>query len=164
MKIGIVFYSFSGNTRRVCSFLRQRIAKENREVKLFDLKLKKEASAFFEQCRQAFFRVKPELKGSDFSIEEYDYIIFASPVWAFTITPALRSYLEKIKNLNGKAVACFLTYGSGVGSQKALRELQKTIEAKQGSLIFSKNLKDRKTSDSVFLEAELKPLLDKIIQ
>lgn len=40
--------------------------------------------------------------GSDFS--KYDTLVIWTPVWAFTFTPALRSFLETVKLANKKII------------------------------------------------------------
>lgn len=129
-------------------------------VDLIELKLKLNVNSFFKQCQGAFFRRKPELAGANYKLKQYDCIIFASPVWAFTIAPALRSYLTKLKNLQDKKSACLLTYGSGAGSAKALRELEGMVRGKNTYPVFSKNLSGSRTNETDYLEQQLKPLLE----
>ncbi len=160
MKIGILFYSFSGNTKKACEFLKDRLSSKNIVADLIELKLKEEAAAFFRQCLQAFLKKKPDLAAGSYNLEKYDCLIFASPVWAFTIAPALRSYLVKIKTLENKKAVCFLTYGSGTGSGKALQELENIVRDKGARMIFSKNLAGNKTKDSTYLEKQFKPLIE----
>jgi multimeric flavodoxin WrbA len=51
-------------------------------------------------------RTKPELQPFDLDPEEYDVIIIGMPVWAFTMTPAVRSFLNKVK-LKDKKIGLF---------------------------------------------------------
>jgi len=53
---------------------------------------------------------------------DYDLIIIAQPVWAWSPTPAIRTYLNK-NNLSGKKVAVFfsaLGLGKAIEKTKAL--------------------------------------------
>jgi flavodoxin len=160
MKIAIIFYSFSGNTKRACLFLKDNLSTKNICVDLIELKPKKEETSFFKQGLQAFLKKKVELKEVDFGLEKYDFVVFASGVWAFTITPTLATYLEKVKNLKNKKVACFLTFGSGAGSKKALEELESILREKGAHILFSKNLSGKKTKDKNYLEENFKSLLE----
>ncbi len=101
-----------------------------------------------------------QLQECSYDLDKYDFIIFASPVWAFTIAPALRSFLKKIKNLEGKKAACFLTFGSGAGSRKALKELGGILNKKGAEVLFSRNLSDKKIRDESYLENNFKHLLE----
>jgi len=157
MKVAIVFYSFSGNTRRCCEFIRTSL-QGAAQVELLELKPKKEEEKFLKQCAQAFMKRKVPLCDTEYNLATFDAIIFASPVWAFTFAPALHYYFEKVEGLQGKRVGCFLTYGSGAGSNKALKELIATVKAKGGEVVFSKNLQDYKTKDEKYLEENLASL------
>lgn len=157
-----VFYSFSGNTRKACLFLKEMIGALGSSLDLIDLKLEKEVTPFFKQCLEAVLKKKPKLLDADYDLGTYDFIIFASPVWAFTYAPALRSYLDKVKGLKDKTAACFLTFGSGTGSKKALKELENVL-GKKMKVLFSKNLSGAKTSDNVYLEWGFKQLLKSLL-
>lgn len=159
MKGAVVFYSFSGNTRKACLFLKEAIGALGSSLDLIDLKLKKEAVLFLRQCLDAALKGKPKLLEVNYDLGEYDFVVFASPVWAFTYAPALRSYLAKVSGLDNKTVACFLTFGSGTVSKKALRELENVLRRKKARVVFSRNLSGSKTGDNVYLEWCFKSLL-----
>ena len=163
MRGAIVFYSFSGNTKRACLFLKDKAASAGGSLDLIDLKLKKEVTSFFGQCLEAALKKKPVLLETDYDLGKYDFLIFASPVWAFTYAPALRGYLDKIKGLDNKATACFLTFGSGAGKNKALKELENILNNKKARVLFSKNLSGAKTSDNVYLEWCFKKLNETLL-
>ena len=127
---------------------------------VIDLRLKKEVTPFFAQCLEAALHKKPALLGADYDLGRYDFLIFASPVWAFTYAPALRSYLDKVSGLEGKTVACFLTFASGAGKNKALKELESILKEKKARVLFSRNLSGSKTGDNVYLEWDFKALLE----
>jgi flavodoxin len=160
MKVAIISYSFSGNTKRACLFLMKKIKEKNIDAVVFDLKPAKEEKAFLLQCRDAFYKHKVALQSPAFELSTYDFIVVASPVWAFTFAPALRAYLESIKDLTDKKCACFLTYGSGMGKGKALEELEGILKAKGGRILFSKNMPGVKTSDKEYLNEQFKSLID----
>lgn len=155
MKVAIVFYSFSGNTKSACMYL-----KENLSADLIELKPIPEETSFIKQCKLAFFKVKPELKSVNYDLSGYDFVIFATAVWAFTYTPALRTYFDNVRGLEGKKGACFLTYGSGLGSVKALKELENVLKEKGVRLLFSKNLSGVDAKSTSYLEKNLKALID----
>ena len=159
MRGAAVFYSFSGNTRRTCLFLKKAISAWGSSLDLIDLKLEKEIVPFFKQCFEAALHKKPALLETNYDLSGYDFLVFASPVWAFTYAPALRSYLNKAIGLENKTAACFLTFGSGAGSKKALKELENVLGKKKMRVLFSKNLSGAKTDDNVYLEWSFKKLL-----
>lgn len=160
MKVAIIFYSFSGNTKTACLFLMRKLNAKGAEVDLIELKPKNETASFLKQSGQAFFKDILDLADVNYDVSKCELIIFASPVWAFTFAPALRSYFKKIVNLEEKRTACFLTYGSGLGKGKALAELESIIRDKKGRLVFSKDFSGAKTKNDAYLEEVFKPLLD----
>ncbi len=160
MNIAVIFHSFSGNTLRAALFLRGKLNAKGLKADLISLQAKKRETNFFKQCVQAALKKIPELTECDHDLKEYAVVIFAAPVWAFTITPPLRSFLKEIKSLDGKKVACFLTYGSGAGAKRALRELEGKVTAKGATLFFSRNISGFKTGDKAHLEEEFRPLIE----
>ncbi|MDD4182883.1 MAG: NAD(P)H-dependent oxidoreductase, partial [Candidatus Omnitrophica bacterium] len=133
---------------------------KNIDTNIFDLKPAEEEKAFLLQCRSAFYKHKVEIQNPAFELNAYDFIVFASPVWAFTFAPALRAYLESLKDLTDKKCGCFLTYGSGLGKNKALTELEGILKAKGARILFSKNISGAKTGDKEYLDEQFKSLID----
>ncbi|MCX5657355.1 MAG: hypothetical protein NTZ48_03915, partial [Candidatus Omnitrophica bacterium] len=84
MQIAIIFYSFSGGTRKACEFLKERLLQVNIQAELIELRLKQEETYFFRQCNAARTHQALELKNLDYDLSKYDFLIFSSPVWAFT--------------------------------------------------------------------------------
>lgn len=158
MKGCIVFYSFSGKTRKCCLFLKEKVRGEEVFLDLLEIKPQKEENSFWKQAMSAFFHREVALKKVKFDLSEYNFVIFACGVWAATITPALRSYLGKVTGLEGKKGACFLTYGSGLGSGKALKELKSILERKGVRIVFAKAIKSNKINDEGFLWEVFLPL------
>ncbi|MFA5271058.1 MAG: NAD(P)H-dependent oxidoreductase [Candidatus Omnitrophota bacterium] len=162
MHIGIVFYSFSGNTKKACLFIEEKLKEKNITSELIDLKPVHEEKSFLFQCKAAFGKDKLQLNNQPLDQQKYDFMIFASPVWAFTFAPALHAYLENIKDLVGKKSACLLTYGSGLGKNKALQELEDILKTKGANILLSKNISGSKTKNKEYLEEQLRSLIDSI--
>ena len=162
MKVAIVFYSFSGNTKRAAMFLQERFTNRGVQCTMVDLRPEKEEKSFFKQSVQAFLKKEVLLEKRNKIVSEYDFIIFGSPVWAFTIAPALRSFLDNIVGFKKQKVACFLTYGSGLGKDKALSELERQIKGKGGHLLFSRNLKGSETKFNSYLNDQFNSLLEMV--
>jgi len=159
MRLALVYYSFSGKTQRAVEYLQQELISKNQEVVVIEIKPQVEERNFFKQCLAAYFKKKIEFQSTlNYYLSEFDYVIFASAVWAFTITPALRSYLEKAEGLQDKKAGCFLTYGSGTGARKALRELEGILESKGANVVYSKVLQGDKTKDKNYLEEKFNSL------
>jgi len=151
MKIAIVFYSFSGNTKRLALFLKEKLEENNHSVGVVEIKPAKEINSFSLQALSALLKKEAPLKKTEVNFDEFDLIIFGTPVWAFTITPYLRSFLKNV-NLEGKKTVCFVTFGSGIGSDKALKELEGILKDKKAKVLCSFKVKDIKTKDKDYLQ------------
>ncbi len=166
MKVAIIYYSFSGNTQRMCEFLLDKLSRKEVLAEQIVLKPKKETRSFFTQGRLAFLRKEVELLNieDNMSLAAYDFIIFASPVWAFTITPAMRSYISKAQGLQRKKCAALLTAGSIKGAGRALDEFVSLIRGIEGEVVFRKVVVGKRTKDREYLEEELRPLLKPLVK
>ena len=163
MKAAIVFYSFSGNTKKASRFLKSEMESKGIVTEEIELCPELKEFSFFKQGMQAFLKKMPELKEVNYDLSKFDFIIFASCVWALNFAPALRSYLSKAGGLENKKTGCFLTYGTGVGKGRALSSLEDTLREKSANILFSETLKGKNSADIDYLKERFKPLLEIII-
>jgi FMN-dependent NADH-azoreductase len=158
MKTAIIYYSFSGNTRRLAKFLENWLTKAGTTVELNELKLVKEEKSFFGQCMQAQMKTRPALAGADFDLTTVDLVVFAGPVWAFNICPALRTFIGLAVGLEGKKTAVLLTSGSG--AKVGIKDLETILVNRQAQIVFSGAVVGDKCADDKYLETTLKVFLD----
>jgi flavodoxin len=126
----VLYYSYSGNTKKVANFLNERLS-EKFQTQTVELKPSDESKSFLGQCIRAFRKAEARLeKGCPTDLREYDLVCFGTPVWAFGMAPALRAYLNMVKGLDAKKIVLFATYGSGVGKDKCLREMAEIVKVK----------------------------------
>jgi len=124
-KILIVYYSLTGNTQFIAETLRDTI-----EADILELKPIKELKAnsgtrFMWGGYQSTMKKKPELMEFDINPLEYDLLILGTPVWAWNISPPMRSFLSKF-DLTGKKVALWMCHaGDGVKAMERFREALK---------------------------------------
>ncbi|MFX0134177.1 MAG: flavodoxin family protein [Candidatus Hodarchaeota archaeon] len=124
-KILVVYYSLTGNTK----FIAETVA-ESINADLLGLKPVKELDAesgmkYFWGGYQATMKKKPKLREFDINPLDYDLIIIGTPVWAWTISPPIRSFLSKF-NLSGKNVAIWTSSdGDGVKAMSRFKEILK---------------------------------------
>lgn len=125
MKTLIIYYSFEG----ACRFVAERLAAAC-GADLLELKPAKDikggkASKYFWGGRQVVFGTKPELLPLDKDPGDYDLLIMGTPVWAFTYTPAFRTFLSEA-GLKGKKIALFYCHEGGPG--KTLENMKKALQ------------------------------------
>jgi len=125
-KILIVYYSLTGNTQFIAEALRDTI-----EADILELKPIKELKAgsgtrFMWGGYQSTMKKKPKLMDFDINPLEYDLIILGTPVWAWTFSPPMRSFLSKF-DFTGKRVALWMSHaGDGIKAMIRFKEALKS--------------------------------------
>jgi flavodoxin len=124
MKIGIIIYSKTGNTYEVVNRIKERIGTE---ATIEKIEIEEDASS---NNRNVELKKIPK-------IDNYDIVIFASPVQAFSLAPAMNAYLEQVISLKNKKVGCLVTEFfpyPWMGGNRAIKQMKKLIEAKEGTV------------------------------
>ena len=126
----IVYYSYSGNTAKVADVLKEVLEKDY-QMHITALQAENESATFFGQAMRAFFKKQASLKAdTEFDLSAYDLVAIGSPVWAFACAPAVRTFLKKCHGLAGKSIILFVTYGSGAGKGKCVKEMELILKEK----------------------------------
>ena len=127
MKIGIIIYSQTGHTYSVANKLMKKLS----EVKHF-IEVKR---------LNPIGEVNPGIKNIEFEsipdIKDYDVVIFGSPVWAFSLCPVFKIYLNKLSSLENKKIICFVTMAfpfTWMGGKRAISQMKKICMTK-GSIL-----------------------------
>lgn len=121
-KLLVVYYSYGGNTEQIVNMIQKQ--KDCDVLKLEPLvpytndyqALVDEEESKMEQEEVV------ELKQYDIDISKYSKIVLGTPVWWYTITPVMRSFLKQT-DLIGKEVSVIITNGGFLGH--ALEEIKK---------------------------------------
>lgn len=124
MNIGLVVYSYTGNTLSVVKALQA--AFENTGI----LSTVETVKADNEDPNAKSFNLtnKPE-------IGAYETLIFASPVRGFMLSPIMSTYMNQLDSLAGKKVACVVTHHfpfPWLGGNQTISAMRKIVEAKGG--------------------------------
>lgn len=112
----VAYCSYSGNTRAVAMQIAEKLAPYT-DVELFEIETVKEYPSDYKDLLKEAKKdldsgYLPELKSLPENFETYQAVFIGSPNWYGTITPALRSFIDKV-DLNGKTVMPFFTHGNG---------------------------------------------------
>lgn len=127
MKILVVYYSLDGNTKYLAESIAECVGAD--VIRLMPLKdIKNNKMKYFFGGKQATMRTKPELKPFDLKPAEYDVMIIGTPVWAFTMTPAVRSFLNKVQ-LKDKKIGLFSCHRGGLG--KTITHMKEFLEGNE---------------------------------
>ncbi len=111
-KVLIVYYSMSGNTDKVANFIKELTGGDVFSIQTVE----NYATADVENIvkKQISDGYKPKLANSVSNIEQYDTIFIGSPVWWFSVSLPVMSFLSQY-DLKGKKVVPFCTCGSNYG-------------------------------------------------
>lgn len=130
-----IYFSYSGDNDRLATLLKREtncdILKLEAENEYTDNNIK----IYFQGGKEAVSKKLPTLKPYTFDSNKYDFIIFATPVWAWTFSPVLRTFISENKIQNKKIVALCSHRGS---PGKTLEHLIKELPNNQ--FIFTKEI------------------------
>ena len=154
MKTIIVYYSYSGNTKKVAGAFSEYLRRKG-QVDIIELKGLDESNSFFGQVARALIHKRAKIEPTNFNLTQYDLVYLGTPVWAFAPAPAMNTYLDKCFGLEGKEVILFTTYGSGTGNQRCLNYMQ-DILTKKGAKDFRRfSIQQFKVKDKEFVLSKI---------
>ncbi len=147
MKTLVIYYSLEGDTKLIAEAMAQATGAELLEVKP---KVDIESKGFMKYVwggKQAFMKDKPELLPLEKNPADYDFLIIGTPVWAWTVSPAIRSFLSDNK-IAGKKVALFCCCGGQKG--KTFNEMKMLLAGNTilGEIELREPLKHNKEADA----------------
>ncbi len=124
MKVGIIVYSQSGNTLLVAQRLKKAFEEKGHTVSLEKVEASGEGA-------------NPKLIFAP-DVSPYDLIVFASPVHAFSLAPAMKLYLSQLQDLKGKIVYSFVTQQlkkDWMGGNHAIKQMKSACREKGAEVI-----------------------------
>jgi flavodoxin len=124
MKIGLVFYSRTGNTRKVAKTLEEKFKNNNAEVDFIEIEHVKKPG-FLTAGRAAMKQMDLPIKNTDFDMGKYDVIIAGSPTWGGRPSPFITFFLNKAVNIKGKKIAFFCTGMSPINKREQFNEIMR---------------------------------------
>ena len=124
MKTLIVYYSRTGVTKKVAEILRQKLNCDVEEI--IDNKNRKGPVGYMLSGREAMKKITPPIEPLTKNIADYDLVIVGTPVWAFTMSSPIRTFLTEQKD-KIKKTAFFVTE-SGSGHEKTFQYMAEIID------------------------------------
>ncbi|VVB77665.1 NAD(P)H dehydrogenase (quinone) [uncultured archaeon] len=152
MKTLVVFYSRNGTTKKVAEDISKRLRADIDEI--IDLKNRKGVIGWLTSGRDAMKKNLTQIKETK-DPKKYDLVIIGSPVWAGSVSPGVRTFLEKNKG-NFKKVIFFCTTGGG-NPGKTFIQMSEIIKKKPIKTIFFKTSEVKKEP---YFEELIKFLVD----
>ncbi len=146
MNIGLIVHSDTGNTLSVAERLQQKLAALGHATAL-----ERVEPVDRSRVKDVKLKAVPDpLK--------HDALVFGAPVHAFSLSPAMRAYLDQVPSLGDKRVACFVTQFfpfAWMGGTRALRQMTRACQAKGatvcgvGIVNWSRRSRERRISQLV---------------
>ena len=131
----VIYYSYSGSTKKIAEELAKNEAADIYEIK--DVrpfgKLKAYTAGIIASLKGKAWLIKPP----DIDIAKYDKIIMLAPVWANNPPPAFNAMLEYIPN--GKSISIKMVSASG--KSNCIDRLESVIKSKGCTLESFENIK-----------------------
>jgi len=127
MNIGIIVFSQTGNTHSVALRLQQKLSAAGHTATVERVEISGELGP---RATDFQLKTRPE-------VASYDALVFGAPVMAFSLSPAMKSYLAQIASLKGKQVACFVTKSLPfywTGGNQAIHKMGEICESKGGAV------------------------------
>jgi flavodoxin len=127
----VVYYSLSGNTRKVAKAVADRMGAELEAI----VELRPRTGPFvrFWCAFDSIFRRMPPIAPAKRDVRDYDIVILGSPVWAGDMAAPMRTFLAREKGRIAKA-AFFCTYW-GAGGETALERMGEASGAEPLSIM-----------------------------
>lgn len=156
MKSIIIYYSYTGNTKKIAQFLTEYLKQES---EMLELEALDEPDSFISQCKRAFWRKRADIREVNFDLGKYDLICFGTPVWAFGPAPSMNTYLDKCLGVEGKEIVLFATYGSGTGRERCLNYMQRILSKKGAGQFRRFSIQQSKVNNKDFVLSQIKETL-----
>jgi flavodoxin len=131
MKIGIVFYSRTGNTRQAAKMLEEKLKQKKADVDLIEIEHVKRPG-FFTAGRASSKQLELPMKNTEFDLGNYDVIIAGTPTWAGKPSPFISHFIKKALNIQGKKMAVFGTGMSPIDRRDQFIEIMRTTLSQAG--------------------------------
>ena len=127
-KILIIYYSHGGNTKRVVQNLHAIVDGDLKEVNIIEKypnNIFKMSKLVRKQMKESFL---PEIEEVD--ISGYDVIFVGCPIWGFSMSLPMTSFLKN-NNFENKTIIPFFTCSGGVIKRKVINELESSTNSKE---------------------------------
>ena len=130
MKILILYYSRTGNTKNIAELLKERLDADCERIE--DKKNRKGIIGYLKSGADALMSHTTNLKPVNSKPEDYDLVLIGSPVWASNLPPPIRTLLiDKGKDFDKTAYFC--TCGSSIG--KTADQIESLLDAELAEVL-----------------------------
>ncbi|PKG31995.1 metalloregulator ArsR/SmtB family transcription factor [Methanoregula sp.] len=142
----VIFYSYSGITRRVAGGIRNASGCD-----LIEVRTRAPYSSFTAYTKGVLRSRKgacDPIEPGEIDVSDYDLLIIGTPVWAWKPSPAINAAVKALRGCEGKMAVIFSTCNNQPG--EALHILRRSLEARCVTVMaeISLNQEDTKNPDA----------------
>ena len=114
MKSIIIYYSYGGNTKRIANLIHDKKGYDMVEIKPVVPYTNDYQKLVDEEENKMHQEEVVEIEPIHVDLNGYDRVILGTPVWWYTMTPPIRTFLKN-NDLSGKVIVPFATNGGWLG-------------------------------------------------
>ncbi len=143
MKKLVVYYSYTGNTKKIAEEVKNKLNCDILELEP-EISFSDDYDEVVEEYQNNSIDNKEvPIKDVNVNLDEYDEIIIGSPVWWYTISPVVVTFLKKY-DLSGKKIYPFATNAGWLGKTfKDFSKLCPNSEVEDGMNILFESYSDK---------------------
>ena len=116
----VVYYSRTGATKKVAEKIAEELSCDIEEI--IDLKKRTGIIGFIFCGRDASEKRSTRIRDVNYDPSKFDLVIICTPIWAGNMTPAIRTYIGRFKNIFS-SIAFLCTMG-GSGDKSAFENMR----------------------------------------
>lgn len=144
MKTIVIYYGYGKHTRSLAEKIKEKLNCDILEIKPKVPYSSDYQTVVNETENNLQERETPEIEDININLDNYEKVILGTPVWWYTITPPIRTFLTKY-NLSGKIVYPFATNAGWLGSTfDEIKELCRGIIKEEMSIKFTTDYTENK--------------------
>lgn len=110
----IVYYSYTGNTRKIAESIKQKLKCDILEIKPVVPYSTDYQTVVDQEQNNSSAKKTPEIQDINVDLSKYDEIILGTPVWWYTIVPVIRTFLKE-NDMSEKTIKPFATNAGWLG-------------------------------------------------
>ncbi len=135
MKIGIIVYSKTGNTKKIANLMKTSLEKQSHKVDIIDV-IAEQQPGFFKAGYLAIRQKKLAISNDSIDISSFDLVLIGCPVWAGKPAPFIHSMVLKSTGFEKIKTAIFITCAGGEESgSKVIDLIQSTLEEEKADVL-----------------------------
>ncbi|MFH1836374.1 MAG: NAD(P)H-dependent oxidoreductase [Methanobacteriota archaeon] len=125
MKTLVVYFSLTGNTKKVGELIAEKLGADVEEIKLSKALSGMNDPRIFTSFLGCLLGKLPELAPLEHDLKAYDLVVVGGQVWCFSLSTPLKAFFNKNSEKLPEKVAFFLTHG-GMRGQAAVNTMRKS--------------------------------------